>query len=282
MFKKCTWIIFACLIAYLGLYTWNWKTHYLDRLAANTGLEAVGWILKPGNYVLDRGTKLWNRYLYLVDVRRENERLKERLDRIRSDVHELRATAREAARLRELLGFDSPSGWERQGARIVGHKLGITGILETVIVDKGSAHGVRRDQPVVCPAGVVGRIYKVSPHFSQVLLLSDPNSRLPVISRKHRVQSIASGQGSDSPLNVNYVPLNAPLDNGEIMLTSGLAGVFPKGYPVARITDIQISEVSLFQVVRAELLVHIRSLEEVFILNNPDNSEKREMLDSGG
>jgi rod shape-determining protein MreC len=81
---------------------------------------------------------------------------------------------------------------------------------------------------------------------------------------------------------VNYVPLNAPLDNGEIMLTSGLAGVFPKGYPVARITDIQISEVSLFQVVRAELLVHIRSLEEVFILNNPDNSEKREMLDSGG
>ncbi|MFP4168386.1 MAG: rod shape-determining protein MreC [Desulfonatronovibrionaceae bacterium] len=282
MLKKCTWVIFACLVLYLGLYTWNWKTHYLDRVAAHSGLEAAGWILKPGDYILDKVGTLWKRYVYLVDVRRENERLQKRLDRLQNAQHELRAKAEEAARLQGLLDFEPPPGWESQGARIVGHKMGLTGVLETVIVDKGGRDGVSRDQPVVCPEGVVGRIYKVSPNFSQVLLLSDPNSRLPVISSTHRVQAIATGQGPDSPLNVDYVPLNAPLDNEETLLTSGLAGVFPKGYPVAEVSGIQVSEVSLFQVVRAEPLVRIRSLEEVVILSNPANIEKRNLLDSGG
>ena len=280
MFKKGGWIVIVCLVAYLGLYTWNWKTHYLDRLATNTGLEAVGWIMVPGNFVRDEAEDLWHRYIYLVDVRRDNERLKSRLDSALNELYALRARIREADRLEGLLGFNPPPEWEMQGARIVGHSLGITGVLETVIVDKGRRDGVKRDQPVVCPQGAVGRVFKVSSNFSQVLLLTDPNSRLPVISRTNRIQAIAVGQGPGAPLSINYVPLNVPLNDNEELITSGLAGVFPKGFPVARVSEIQISDVSLFQIVKASPLVNIGSLEQLFILNSAKSAEQRGMLSS--
>ncbi len=279
--KKCLWIVVVFLVAYLSLYTWNWKTHYLDRLATDTGLEAVGWVLLPGDLLRDKGTQLWNRYMYLVGVRKENERLRSRLDKARNELHTLRARAREAKRLQRLMDFRPPPAWEMQGARIVGQRLGSTGALQTIIVDKGEKHGVHRDQPVVCPAGVVGRVYKVAPHFSQVLLLTDPNSRLPVISKDKRIQAIAGGRGPGKALSVDYVSRTAPLKKGKTLLTSGLAGVFPKGFPVGRVTDIRISEVSLFQVVQCKPVVDVSGLEEVFILSGGNSGENREISTSG-
>lgn len=244
----------------------------LDSLAANTGLEFVSWVLRPGSWVADKTTRLWDDYFHLVDVQQENRRLAERVDALSLDLASLREDAAEAVRLRGLLGYVPPRTWSVQGARVIAHRLGPAGALDTVLIDKGSRHGVGVNAPVATPGGVAGRVLRSAVQAATVLLVTDPNSKIPVVSRDHRTTGILSGQGPGEDLEVRYVPLNAPLDVGEILVTSGLAGIFPKGLPVAEITGIERSDISLFLTVRARPLVDYNSLEEVLLFTRAAGS----------
>jgi len=258
---------------YLGLYTWNWRTGFWDRLASKTGLEFVGWVLYPGEAVSRRVTDFWNRYVYLVGVRQENEDLRDETRRLNLEIIELRKEAAQARRLRDLLGFRSPESWTSEGATVIAHRMGPNAGLETVIVDKGSSDGFDVDTPVITPEGAVGRVFKVSPNFSDVLLLTDPNSRISVIGQQTRVNGILAGQGPGVLLQVLYVPINDSVEQGELLVTSGLGGVFPKGVPVARVVSIERSSISLFQTVLADPLVNFKDLEEVLLIRKqePEN-----------
>lgn len=172
----------------------------------------------------------------------------------------------EARRLRGLLEVSPPEPWDMAGARVIAHRLGPNAALETVLVDKGSLTGAVLNTPVITPAGVVGRVVRVSAHSANVLLLTDPNSRISVIGRDSRTPGILCGTGAEGVLELLYVPLNAPLKAGEILVTSGLAGIFPKGLPVARVSRIELSDISLFQTVTAEPLAYPRRQEEVLLL----------------
>lgn len=157
-----------------------------------------------------------------------------------------------------------------RGGRVIGQKLGPNAILETVLIDVGSRHGVRANDPVISPRGVVGRIAKPGIHFSSVLLLSDPSSRIPVITSEGRVPAIVQGQGPGAFLEVKFIPRNDPVSPGEILLSSGLGGVYPKGIPVARVVEVTPADVSLFQRVYAEPLLALRYYEELLVLNRTD------------
>ncbi|MCF8029426.1 MAG: rod shape-determining protein MreC [Desulfohalobiaceae bacterium] len=254
------------LALYLGLYTFNRKTNFLDRLATITGLEAVGWIVYPGQWIQRTGQGLWQDYIALLDVRRENEQLRQRIQDLKIRAMRLRSRADEAERLRELLSFSPPPDWSCTGSRIVGEQISPSDVLETVTLNKGHSDLVRPDMPALTPAGLVGKILKTSPHFSKLVLLTDPNSRIPVISSNHRSKAILKGRGADAALSLEYVARNSPLSEGEIVVTSGLGGIFPKGIPVARITQIEQTSHSLFQEVEARPLVNLRELEEVLLL----------------
>jgi len=267
-------VVFIFILAaslYLTIYTWNLRTGVLDSLAANTGLEFVSWVLRPGKWVADKADRLWEDYFHLVDVQQENRRLAEQVDRLSLDLAALREDAAETVRLRKLLHYSPPRTWTVQGARVIAHRLGPAGALDTVLIDKGSLIGVGVNVPVATPDGVVGRVLRVAMQASTVLLVTDPNSKIPVVSRNHRTTGILSGSGSGEELEVNYVPLNAPLDVGEVLVTSGLAGIFPKGLPVAEVSGIERSDISLFLTVRARPLVDYNSLEEVLLFTrNPE------------
>jgi len=252
---------------YLSLYTWNARTGVLDGLASRTGLEFVGWVIKPGRWVADQATTTWNRYLYLVGLRQENDLLRERLDTLTLELASKRELATEALRLRTLLDFPAPPGWTYSGARVIAQRMGPNSALETIVIDKGALASVVVNTPVITPAGVVGRVLRNGLTASNVLLLTDQNSKIPVLGRNHRSTGILTGAGADNLLEVRYVPLNAPIDVGETLLTSGLAEIYPKGLPLARVTAIERSEISLFLTVRAEPLVSLRDLEEVLLLH---------------
>ncbi len=264
------------LFVYLSLYTWNWRTGYLDRFAANTGLEIVGWILAPGKWLHSKAELSWQRYVALTGVREENERLQQELERLQLRVMRLESRAEEAERLRRLLSFSPPSDWSCQGARIIGQKLGPNALLQTLLINKGQQHQIDKHMPVLTSKGVVGRVLKVSPHFSSLLLLTDPNSRIPVLAKETRTKGILQGRGPGSSLSLKYVGQNAPLHTGEILVTSGMGNVFPKGLPVARITSIEHSSLYLFQAVKAEPLVDFNYLEEVLLLHNKAGPHKKQ------
>ncbi len=258
---------------YLTLYTWNLRTGVLDALAANTGLEFVSWVLRPGKWAADKATRLWDDYFHLVDVQQDNRRLAEAVDKLSLDLAALREEAAEAVRLRKLLDYAPPLSWTVQGARVIAHRLGPAGALDTVLIDKGGLDGVDVNVPVATPGGVAGRVLRAAMQASTVLLVTDPNSKIPVVSRDHRTTGILSGQGAGEELEVRYVPLNAPLDVGETLVTSGLAGIFPKGLPVAVVSGIERSDISLFLTVRATPLVDYNSLEEVLLFTRAPGSE---------
>jgi rod shape-determining protein MreC len=259
------------LFAYLSVYTWNLRTGHIDALASYTGLEFIGLVVKPGQWVADEAVSFWNRYIYLVGLKKENERLQEKLREMRIRQARLRERAAAAKRLERQLLFSPAPDWIREGGRVIMHRLGPEAALETIVVDKGRISGVAEDTPVVAPDGVVGRVMRAGATASSVLLLTDLNSRIAVRGRTHRSTGILIGMGPDpdqaAPLvQVRYVNLNAPLDVGEVLVTSGLAGIYPPGLPVAKVTAIERSSVSLFLTVRARPLVNLKRLEEVLLL----------------
>lgn len=230
----------------------------------------MGWILKPGKWIHVRALDFWDTYIHLMEVHSENQDLKQEIGKLRLEVAYLSEKAATVPRLEELLDFTAPAQWSQSGARIIAHNFGPLGAINSVIIDKGKFQGVSPNLPVITPGGVMGRTFRTGLNFSSVLLLSDPNSRIPVISSETRVKGILSGQGSRKPLLLQYVHLNSPLKNGEVLITSGLAGIYPKGLPVGTVKDIFRSEISLFLIIEATPLVDFRNKEEVLVMQNSD------------
>jgi rod shape-determining protein MreC len=257
------------LFLYLGLYTWNMRTGYLDTVADLTGLEVSRWVLAPGKWAADSAELLFRRYIYFVGLRQENERLASALEKNRSELVDATEKAALAGRLSDLLSFAPPEGWVREGARVVSHRLGPNAALETIMIDKGARAGLKINLPVVLPFGVVGKTLRVSQNAAVILLVNDLNSRIPVMGQVHRTQGILAGQGPDDPMEVQYVPQGAPLDEGELLITSGLGEVFPKGLPVARVIKVEPTGPTLFQSVLAVPLSDIKTAEEVLVLKKP-------------
>jgi len=254
------------LFLYLGLFTWNIRTGYVDALASYTGLEFAKWVLAPGKWAASRVSSFWDRYVYFVGLREENDSLRAALVEASQELALLRERAAEADRLSRILTIRPPVAWSRQGARVISHRLGPNAALETVLLDKGALDGLKVNTPVAGPDGIIGRLLRLSPSAATVLLVTDPNSRIPVTSQKNRTQGILKGEGASNEMVVQYVALGAPLEEGELLVTSGLEDIFPKGLPVARVTEVGRRGSSLFQTVYAEPLFDSKRLEEVALL----------------
>ncbi len=262
-------IIRAVLLAfflYLVVFTWNWKTGVLDKISSQVGLEFVGKILYPGRWIERNCCELWKDYIALRHVREENKLLESELKRLRLEQMSLQVKEREWRRLIHLLHFSPLPSWNFLGARVLFYGIGPTNVLNSFTIDRGSKGGVKKDSPVILPSGLIGRVIKVSAHYATVLLISDSNSRVPVIAVKSRTRGILQGEGSLSCMQVLYIPYTAPLKAGELFVTSGLGGIFPKGIPVARIKKIEENPSSLFKKVIVTPVVDLANIEEVFIL----------------
>lgn len=265
--KRIAFVIVAGLFLYLSIFTWNLRTGHLDALSKYTGLDISGFVLRPGLWVSEQVVAVWERYIYLVDLKRINDDLLERNAQLSRENMLLTAQARSAERLERLLDFTPPDTWEFSGARVIAHQMGPSGVLDTMAIDKGSASGVEADMPVVSPDGVIGRILDTGAATATVLLLTDANSHIAVIGQDNRSPGMISGAGYGHSLKLKYVNLNAVIEPGELLISSGLSGIFPKGMPVARVTKVQRSEISLFLNVEAKPLVEVADLEEVLLLS---------------
>ncbi|MFP4048505.1 MAG: rod shape-determining protein MreC [Desulfovermiculus sp.] len=250
----------------MSMYTWNWKTGHLDRLARYTGLEIVGSVLAPGKWVHRRAHFFWDSYIHLHQAQEQNVALQKEIQSLKLEIMRLRKEAQTASRLRELLHFSPPPEWEFQGADIIGSRIGPNAVLQTLTINKGRRQGITKNTPILTPDGVVGRTNQVSPHFATVLLITDPNSNIPVRGQRSRTNGILRGQGLRRPLQVKHVPQNSPMYEDEILVTSGLDGLFPKGLPVARVENVTISDLSLFKEVQARSLVDVKRQEEVLAI----------------
>lgn len=196
-------------------------------------------------------------------ARSENRRLRERLLERNRELDALRERVAENDRLRELLALRRDFAPEAIAARVVGR--GESGQSRVMVLDRGTADGVRVDAPVVCWGGVVGRVVYADPAYAKVLLFTDRNSGIAAVVQRSRAAGIVFGGGDDPP-TMEYVSRYEDVVLGDRVVTSGMDGVFPRGYTLGRVTYVNdAGQVSM--TIRLQPAVDLTAVEEVLVLS---------------
>jgi len=210
-------------------------------------------------------TGVWRDYVDLRAVREENRRLQFEATTLKRRLEQLQDQAMETQRLERLLAMRQASQAEFLTARVVGKDA--TNWFKTVLLDRGSLEGIRRNQPALAPDGLVGRVVEVTLTSAKVQLLTDPVSAVGGLIQRTRVTGIVSGN-LGAGARVSYLPLMADVAVGDEVVTSGMGGVFPKGILIGRITSVERNSGALFQEATLQPAVDLSRLEEIFILTN--------------
>jgi rod shape-determining protein MreC len=171
------------------------------------------------------------RYVLLVNVKQDNERLRREVERLKLETQHLRAELSTAERAEALRLFQARTPSKTLAARIIG--AGTVLNSKVVFVNAGAGSGVQNGMAVVTPDGVVGRVRAAYPSSSQVVLITDPSFAAGVISQKHHVQGTLKGKGL-SVCPVEYIQNEDKVEAGEWFFTSGDDRVFPRGLPVGQ------------------------------------------------
>lgn len=242
----------------------------------NPAEQVVIEITAPFQKLIKQTTKsmeeLWLNYFRLVDVNHENTQLKNEIHVLKmanSRYRELLATQES---LEELLQFKQTINRPVLAAQVIG--LDPTGWFKSVIIDKGKWAGLRIDMPVVNAFGVVGRVVSVSSNYAKVLLIIDQNSAVDCLVQRSRDRGMLKGLMSEI-CKLDYVAKSNDISMGDIVVTSGLGGVFPKGLPVGRILDVKEIAGELFKDIKIRTAVDFSKLEEVLVILEESESSNQ-------
>ncbi len=205
----------------------------------------------------------------------ENEQLKEENARLRQETYHAREGLQELARLHTLVRFDDKWDFPIVTARVIGHNPGR--FLTTMVINRGSEHGVKENMPVFSMNGLVGKISKASMTHSRVQLLVDPNLKLSVMDRRTRVVGFL--ESMDGVRLTALVPTHAGVHAGDTLVTSGLGGIFPKGIPVGTVKDVRKSDLDVMRQMEVEPFQDFSILEEVFVMEKEPDWLIKELLD---
>jgi rod shape-determining protein MreC len=238
----------------------------LDRVI----LAATGPIEKGLGWIVTGALNGWRGYLALHHAHERAAELSQRVNMLELDRLELERVRAENDRLRQLLAF--PQAYRDLhviGSRVVGVRLDPKG-LQLVTIDRGADDGIARMMPVVVSLGVVGRIHSVAGATADVLLLSDRNSSIAVRVERSRARANVRGTGSPDLARLEYALRSDDMNEGDVLMTSGTDGVFPRGLPVGRITGLKRTGQGLYQRADVAPTVDVTKLEEVLVITSSD------------
>lgn len=209
----------------------------------------------------------WAKYFYLIDVHDENTRLKRDIDSLKMEYSQYRELVATHERLQELLHFKETLDYPALAAQVIGRDP--SGWFQSVIIDKGAKSGLMVNMPVVNAEGVVGRLVSVSSDYAKVLLIIDQNSAVDCITQRSRDKGIVKGISSKE-CKLDYVLKTSDVVVGDMVVTSGLDRVFPKGIPVGRVVEVGNIPGELFKDVMIRPMVDFSKLEELLIILKED------------
>lgn len=208
---------------------------------------------------------VWTGYLDLRHVRRENDALKQRLAADEVALQEQRALADRARGLQSLLELKDHSEVATTAAEVIGAAANPD--FRTVTIDKGRSDGLKADMAVIAPAGVVGRIVAPSVRSAKVQLLVDRNAAAGALIERSRAQGVVVGTG-DAQLRLDYVSEVFDIVVGDTVVTSGVDGIYPKGFVIGRIAAIERSG-SAYKQIMVKPAVDFSGIEEVLVVVTP-------------
>ena len=198
-----------------------------------------------------------------ADLVTENQRLRQEQMMLKTKLLKFAALEKENIRLRGLLETSFKLGEQVLIAELL--EVNLVPYEHVVVVNKGSRFGIYPGQPVMDANGVVGQVLKVTPYNSEVMLITDPNHAIPVQVNRNGLRTIALGTGQIDRLSLPYLTSNADIQPGDLLVTSGMGGVFPQGYPVATVTTVS-SQTSPFAKVTATPVAQLDRNRELLMV----------------
>lgn len=195
----------------------------------------------------------------------QNQRLREDLLLANAKLNRMAAVAEQNQRLKELLDTQHSLGLNVQLAPVVGVDLGA--YRHRLVIGLGERDGVKEGQAVIDAHGVMGQVIEVLPTTATVMLVTDPNHALPVTVERTGLRTVAYGSTDDSELTLPTIPINADVKAGDKLVTSGLGGRFPQGFPVGEILDVQSSS-GMFLSATAKPAADLERSDDVLLLHD--------------
>jgi rod shape-determining protein MreC len=257
-FRFTLYALFAVVIMYL-----DQRGHYLERL--RYVLQAA---VYPLQVAVNSPPTAWRWLRESVqtreELRAENARLRMRQRDLELLAMRYDALARENGELRGLREALPPVAERWLPAEII--NIQQSSLRHRLLIDRGATNGVFKGQAVLDDRGLIGQTTHVGPWSAEVILITDPEHAVPVRVERTGLRTIAVGGGDASSLALPYLPQNADIRVGDLLITSGLGGVFPEGYPVAHVTEVHRDAVQPLAQVRAAALSHIDGDTEVMLV----------------
>ena len=231
-------------------------------------LTGVSKLQNHNDYLVGNTSNFWDEYINLIHTQRENERLHKENAKLREENIGLQGILQENARLTKLVGFKQQRPiYHLEPARVIAADMSpyfrvLHLRLETESED------IAPEMPVVSADGVVGRIERVDGRYCDVMLTVDPRSQIDIMTQLNRSRGILSGTGSDKSYDakISYLLRRDEVEEGELVVTSGRTGKFPKELPIGRIKTINTKSFGLYQEVTVEPIVDFSRIEEVYII----------------
>ncbi len=218
------------ILASIALLVTDFRTPHLNRLRSLLSLVTYP-IQLVASFPVDSIKSLSETVLSYTELQKENRHLKEAQFINDAKLLKLAALEKENIRLRMLLENSFQLGEQVLIAELLSVKM--MAYEHTVVVNKGSRFGVHPEQPVLDATGIVGQVVRALPSSSEVMLITDPDHAIPVEVNRNGLRTIAFGTGQPNRLHLPFLAKNADIVPGDLLVTSGLGGVFPAGYPVA-------------------------------------------------
>ena len=206
--------------------------------------------------------ELFHNYLFLRGVRAENRELKQQIEHMRLEQVRLGEDAAQARRLQSLLNFKEQLISKTVPAQVIGSSG--SDLSRSIYIDKGSDDGIAQDMAVITANGIVGKVLRVYPSTSLVLMINDQSSGVGALLEKSRLQGVLRGTPTGE-LVLDRVMSDEQVAPGEVVLSSGGDQIFPKGLPVGTVTNVTPGR-DLFLNIKVKPTADLNRLEEVLVV----------------
>ncbi len=223
--------------------------------------QAVSWVSNEFRFVT---SNIWE----IATIHEQNKMLRNEVEQLRVINLQASEAMAENARLRAMVDYkQSAHQFDMVAARVIGRESDTWSSM--IVIDRGTGSGIQNDMPVVTPAGLVGRVVEAGPNSSKVQLILDPRSSVGTIVQRaeSRVTGLVQGDVSNPtmPQMVN-IPRNADVVEGDVIVTSGYGGIFPKGIVVGLVTTLNNDAGGLLKIGVLEAAVDFQKLEDVLVI----------------
>ena len=224
----------------------------------------------------DGSRNLWHNYFYLRGVRAENRQLKDQIEQMRLEQVRLSEDAAQAHRLQSLLAFKEQFIANTVAAQVIGSSG--SDLSRSIYIDKGSNDGIAQDMAVITAGGIVGKVLRVYPSTSLVLMINDQSSGVGVLLEKSRLQGVLRGT-PNGELILERVMSDETVNPGETVLSSGGDQIFPKGLPVGTVGKVSPGK-EMFLNIKVKSAADLSRLEEVLVVT--EKQERESVAENGG